>query len=166
MNNESNKTKLRFGVLDAVVLIIVIALAVALIFRFTSDIRLFSYDTEEYVVTVKACGLQYTTMSMMSSSDAVYLEGGEYLGNFTHAPTVTPMLKYEITPSGSMVAAYYPDNTLVDISTDIVCDLVENNGMIMTKDGEHIAVGAVLKVHTQTVDFEVEIIAVEKVVSE
>lgn len=160
-----NSSKIRFGLLDAVVLIVVIALALALVFRYTADKRLFVYDTEEYTVRVKACGLQYTTVNMLDSNANVYLEDGKLLGVFVHAPTVTPMLSYSTTSAGDIIAAYYPDNTLVDIVTDIECDLIVNDGMIMTKSGVHIAVGAVLKIHTETVDLTVEITSLEKKIS-
>lgn len=155
-------SKIRFGLLDAVVLIVVIALVLALVFRYTADKTLFVYDTEKYTVTVKATGLQYSTVNMLGQDSAVYLEDGKQLGAFIHAPTVTPMLSYSITSSGDVIAAYYPDNTLVDIVTDIECDLLVNDGMIMTKSGVHIAVGSVIKIHTETVDLTVEITSVEK----
>ena len=56
-----NNSKIRFGLLDAVVLIVVLALALALVFRYTADKTLFVYDTEKYTVTVKATDLTATT---------------------------------------------------------------------------------------------------------
>lgn len=165
MNKSVERTKIKFGVLDAVVIIAVIALVLALVFRYTTDKRLFTYETEKYAVTVKACGLQYTTMDLMSSNDTVFMEDGSILGTFTHAPTVTPTLKYSMTSAGDMVASYYPDNTLVDMVTEIECELIVNDGMIMTKSGAHVATGVILEVHTQTVDFTVEITEVEKIVT-
>lgn len=159
---EKKNSKIRFGLLDAVILIAVIALVLALVFRYTADKRLFVYDTETYTVTVKATGLQYTTVNMLDSNAKVYLEDGKQIGTFVHAPTVTPMLSYSTTSSGDIIAAYYPDNTLVDIVTDIECELIVNDGMIMTKGGVHVAVGKVIKIHTETVDLDVEIVAVEK----
>jgi len=155
-------SKIRFGLLDAVILIAVIALVLALVFRYTADKRLFVYDAETYTVTVKATGLQYTTVNMLDSNAKVYLEDGKQIGTFVHAPTVTPMLSYSTTSSGDIIAAYYPDNTLVDIVTDVECELIVNDGMIMTKGGVHVAVGTVIKIHTETVDLDVEIVAVEK----
>jgi hypothetical protein len=160
-----NSSKVRFGILDAVILIVFIALVGALIFRYTADKNLFAYNTEKYTVTVKACGLQYTTVNMIASDDAVYLEDGKQIGSFVHAPTVTPMLSYSTASSGDIIAAYYPDNTLVDILTDIECDLIVKDGLIMTKSGVHIAVGAVLYIHTETVDLTVEITSIEKNIS-
>ena len=155
-------SKIRFGLLDAVILIAVIALVLALVFRYSADKHLFVYDTETYTVTVKATGLQYTTVNMLDSNAKVYLEDGKQIGTFVHTPTVTPMLSYSTTSSGDIIAAYYPDNTLVDIVTDIECELIVNDGMIMTKGGVHVAVGTVIKIHTETVDLDVEIVAVEK----
>ncbi len=166
MKTKANKTKIRFGILDAVVIVVVLALALALVFRYTTDKRLFTYETEKYIVTVKSYGLQYTTMESMSSNDAVYLDDGTVLGSFSHLPTVTPMLEYSLTSSGDLVAAYYPDNTLVDITTEIECDLIVNDGVVMTKNGVHIAVGVLLEVHTETVDFGIEITGVEKITAE
>lgn len=155
-------SKIRFGLLDAVILIAVIALVLALVFRYSADKHLFVYDTETYTVTVKATGLQYTTVNMLDSNAKVYLEDGKQIGTFVHTPTVTPMLSYSTTSSGDIIAAYYPDNTLVDIVTDVECELIVNDGMIMTKGGVHVAVGTVIKIHTETVDLDVEIVAVEK----
>lgn len=160
--SAKNNSKMRFGLLDTVVLIVVIALIGALVFRYTADKNLFAYNTEKYTVTVKACGLQYTTVNMIGSNDTVFLEDGKQLGSFVHTPTVTPMLSYSTTSSGDIVAAYYPDNTMVDIVTDIECDLIVKDGLIMTKNGVHIAVGAVIDIHTETVDLTVEITSVEK----
>ena len=160
--SAKNSSKIRFGLLDAVVLIVVIALVGAMVFRYTADKNLFAYNTEKYTVTVKACGLQYTTVGMIGSDDAVFLDDGKQIGSFVHAPTVTPMLKYATASSGDIIAAYYPDNTMVDISTDILCDLIVKDGLIMTKSGVHIAVGAVIDIHTETVDMTVEITSVEK----
>lgn len=161
MSAKSN-SKMRFGLLDIVVLIVVIALIGALVFRYSTDKNLFAYNTEKYTVSVKACGLQYTTVNMIGSSDAVYLEDGKQLGSFVHAPAVTPMLSYSTTSSGDIISAYYPDNTMVDIVTDVECDLIVKDGLITTKNGVHIAVGALIDIHTETVDLTVEIISVEK----
>ena len=73
-------------------------------------------------------------------------------------------MKYSVTSSGDVVASYYPDNTLVDMVTEINCDLLVKNGMIMTKNGIHIGTGVILEVHTSTVNFTVEITEVEKTV--
>ena len=163
MSKNVNTGKLRFGVLDAVIIIIVVALAVALVFRFTTDMRLFTYETEKYSVTVRISGLNHTTVDMISDSDAVYFEDGTYLGSFMFSPTVTPMVIYELGSEGDLIPAYYPDNTLVDITNIIECELVTSNGMLMTKSGVHLAAGVELKLHTQTVDIDVEIVNVEKI---
>lgn len=163
MSKQINNEKIRFGVLDAVVLIIVAALVVALVFRFTTDMKLFTYDTEKYAVTVRAEGLQYTTVDMIALTEPVYFENGEYLGTVLSSPTVTPKMVYELGAEGDLIPAYYPNNTLIDLTTDLECELVTSDGMLMTKDGKHIAVGVVLELHTQTVDITVEIVGVEKI---
>ena len=66
-----NNSKIRFGLLDAVVLIVVIALALALIFRYTADKRLFVYDTEEYTVrplSLSSPNLSITNLNLFSPS--------------------------------------------------------------------------------------------------
>ena len=163
MKNRENKGKIRFGVFDAVVLIIVIALVATLVFRFTTDMRLFTYKTEKYAVTVRTSELQYTTVDMISASDAVYFESGELFGYVSSSPTVTPKMVYDLGSEGDLIPAYYPNNTLVDLTTVLECDLVTSNGMLMTKSGVHIAAGVVLELHSQTVDLTVEIIGIEKI---
>lgn len=163
MSQQMNKTKIRFAAFDVVVLIVVAALALTLIFRFTTNMKLYTYNTEKYTVTVRAEGLQYTTIDMISLSDSVYFENGKYLGQIVSSPTVTPMMVYELGASGDFIPAYYPDNTLVDMTTSLECDLTISDGMLVTQNGVHIAVGSVLKLHTQTVDITVEIVAIEKI---
>lgn len=161
MERSAEKSKIRFGVLDVVVILAAVALILALIFRFTTDSRLFAYDTDEYLVSVKAEALNYTTIDMISSTDQVYLTSGDVLGTFSQSPTVTPAVKYVSTDSGEMLPAYYPDNTLVDMITVISCELISKDGFIMTKDGTHIAPGVVLDVHTQKADLRIEITALD-----
>lgn len=163
MSQQMNKTKIRFAGFDVVVLIVVAALALTLIFRFTTNMKLYTYNTEKYTVTVRAEGLQYTTIDMISLSDSVYFENGKYLGQIVSSPTVTPKMVYELGASGDFIPAYYPDNTLVDMTTSLECDLTISDGMLVTQNGVHIAVGSVLKLHTQTVDITVEIVAIEKI---
>ncbi len=163
MSKQINKNKIRFAAMDAVVLIVVIALALTLIFRFTTDMKLFTYNTEKYAVTVRAEGLQYTTVDMITLSEPVYFENGEYMGQVLSSPTVTPKMVYELGASGDLIPAYYPNNTLVDLTTSIECDLMTSDGMLVTQNGVHIAVGVVLELHTQTVDITVEIVGIEKI---
>ncbi len=165
MSKNVNIGKLRFGVLDAVIIIIVVTLAVALIFRFTTDMRLFTYDTEEYVVTVRASGLRYSTVEMISASDAVYFEDGDYLGSFVSSHTVTPTVIYELGSEGDLIPAYYPDNTLVDFTNSLECELIMSDGMLMTKSGVRLAAGVEIELHTKTVDLTVEIVSVERIQS-
>jgi hypothetical protein len=160
---QGSNTKIRFGVLDAVILIVVLALIVTLVFRFTTDLRLFTYDTEKYAITVRGEGLQNTSVGMIAISDPIYFDNGDYLGYISTSPTVTPKMVYELGSDGSLTPAYYPDNTLVDLTTVIECDLVTSDGMIMTQSGVHLAVGVVLQLHTQTVDLDVEIISIVKI---
>ena len=163
MSKQISKNKIRFAPLDAVVLIVAFALALTLVFRFTSDMKLFTYKTEKYAVTVRAEGLQYTTVDMITLSESVYFENGEYMGQVLSSPTVTPKMVYELGASGDLIPAYYPNNTLVDLTTSLECELTTSDGMLVTKNGVHIAVGVVLELHTQTVNMTVEIVGIEKI---
>ena len=49
--SKNKDTKIRFSVLDAVIIIVVLAIAASLIFRYTLENNLFAYDTEKYTVT-------------------------------------------------------------------------------------------------------------------
>lgn len=164
--SKNKDVKLRFGVLDAVIIIVVIAIVASVVFRYTVDNSLFAYNTEKYTVTFKSYGVRYTSVEAISSSSGFYLEDGEFLGIATHAPTVTPMHKYITSQSGEIVSCYYPDNTFVDIVDEIECELVDSDGALMTKKGAHIAPGVKLTVHTDTVDLVVEIVKVQKQVTE
>lgn len=164
--SKNKEAKVRFGVLDAGIIIIVVAVVASLILRYTTDNNLFEYDTEKYTVTVRTCGVRYTSVDNVASAAEYYLDNGDVLGTALHAPTVTPMLTYVTDRSGELVACYYPDNTFVDIVMELECDLIEKNGSVMTKSGAHIASGAELTVYTNSVELDVEIIKVQKSVAE
>lgn len=163
MSKQISKNKIRFAPLDAVVLIVAVALALTFVFRFTSDMKLFTHKTEKYAVTVRAEGLQYTTVDMITLSESVYFENGEYMGQVLSSPTVTPKMVYELGASGDLIPAYYPNNTLVDLTTSLECELTTSDDMLVTKNGVHIAVGVVLELHTQTANMTVEIVGIEKI---
>ena len=164
--SKNKDIKIRFGVLDAVIIIVVLAIAASLVFRYTVDNSLFVYDTEKYVVTFKTCGVRYTSVDAIASAQNFYLNNGELLGRSIHAPTVTPMLTYVTSSSGELVACYYPDNTFVDIVVEIECELINKDGMIMTESGVHIAPGVELDIHTNTADLTVEIVKVQNQIAE
>ena len=164
--SKNSGNKIKFGVLDAVIIIVVLAIAATLVFRYTADNSLFAYDTEKYTVTLKTCGVRYTSVDAVASASWFYLDNGDMLGNSIHAPTVTPMLTYVTSQSGELIACYYPDNTFVDIVAEIECELVNKDGMLLTESGVHIAPGVELTVHTETVDLTVEIVKVQKQVAE
>jgi len=166
MSKKIKNPKIKISVLDVVILVVVLAVAAALIFRFTADTQLFKYETEKYTVTFKSQGIRYTSIDMISSNSSYFTEDGELFGVSMRAPTVTPTLDYFVSSSGELVASYYPDNTLVDIIVEIEAELVLKDGALMTKNGVHIARGSILEVHTNAVDLEVEIVNVEKQIIE
>jgi hypothetical protein len=161
--SKNKESKVRFGVLDAVIIIIVVAVVASVVLRYTTDNNLFEYDTQKYTVTIKTCGVRYTSVDNVASASEYYLDNGAVLGVSLHAPTVTPMQTYVTDRSGGLVACYYPDNTFVDIVATVSCELSEKNGRTVTPDGEHIAVGVTFEVHTETVDMTVVVTSVEAV---
>lgn len=164
--SRTKDSKIRFGILDAVIIIIILAIAASLILRYTVDNSLFTYDTDKYSVTFKACGLRYTSVDSVASATDFYMENGALLGKLKHAPTVTPKVEYVTVQSGEIVACYYPDNTLVDIIAEIECDLIDKDGSVMTKNGVHIVPGVELTIHTEYVEIAIEIINVQKLTAE
>ena len=160
--SKNKDSKIRFGVLDAVIIIVILAIVASLVLRYTADNSFFTYDTDKYTVTFKACGVRYTSVDSVASATDFYLESGAHLGKLTHAPTVTPKVEYVTVSSGEIVACYYPDNTLVDIVAEIECDLIDKDGSVMTKNGVHIVPGVELTIHTEYVEITVEIINVQK----
>jgi hypothetical protein len=164
--SKNKESKVRFGVLDAVIIIIVVAVVASVVLRYTTDNNLFEYDTQKYTVTIKTCGVRYTSVDNVASASEYYLDNGAVLGVSLHAPTVTPMQTYVTDRSGGLVACYYPDNTFVDIVVELQCDLIEKNGSVMTKSGDHIASGAELTVYANSVELDVEIIEVQKSIDE
>lgn len=164
--SKSNEKKFRFGILDLVIILVILAVVVSLVLRYAFDNNLFSYNTEKYTVTIKACGVNYTSVDSIASASEFYIGNAELLGISKHAPTVTPMLTYVANRSGELVPCYYPDNTLVDIVVEIECDLINKNGTLMTKSGVHIAPGVKLAIHTDFVDLNVEIVNTQELMTE
>lgn len=153
-------TKLKFGVLDAAIIIIVIALIASVVLRYTTDNSFFTADSKSYSVTLKISNVRYTTYDMITSGESIYLDNGQLLGQITQA-SVTPSVYYASGSDGKMTPVYYPDNTFVDIVTVVSCELINKDGRIVTSKGEHIGIGVELSLHTESVDMMVEITEIE-----
>ena len=52
---------------------------------------------------------------------------------------------------------HYPENTLIDISGIIECDLVSTDGGYVTPDGVHLAPGCTVTLRLRTVDLTVTV---------
>ena len=159
---RTTRGKLRFGVLDAAIIILILALIASVVLRYTTDNSFFSMKTEAYNVTLKISDVRYTTHNMLSNGDRVFLSNGDELGVITQT-SVTPSVYYVADDDEKMTPLYYPDNTFVDIVATVSCELSEKNGRTVTPDGDHIAVGVTFEVHTETVDMTVVVTSVEAV---
>ncbi len=152
--------KLRFGVLDAAIIILILAIIASVVLRYTTDNSFFSTKTNTYTVTLKISDVRYTTHNMLSNGDKIYLKNGNALGGITQT-SVTPSVYYVADNDEKMTPVYYPDSTFVDIVATVSCELAEKNGRTVTLGGEHIGVGVTFDVHTETVDMTVVVTSVE-----
>ena len=78
--SRTKENKARFGILDAIIIIVVLAVAASMILRYTADNMFFGYKTEKYTVTLKATGVRYTSVDVIAKETDIFTNNGKLLG--------------------------------------------------------------------------------------
>ena len=160
-----------FNVLDAMIIILIIAAVVGIYFRHEIiDLLIDDKNTDEYVVSFSIENVRHTTQSYIHVGDNVYFKSdGELMGSLMSASEnelsldIAPALAYFTNSSGEIKAVRYPDEqSRIDASGRLLCkgNYDENGGFSIDGD-TYIAAGQSIEVYTEKVTFVLKVVSID-----
>ncbi len=176
MKKEKQKTERispRFGVFDAVIVLLVIVAVVGVYFRYNiMDFISGTRDIKEYSVRYSIEDIRNSTREYIDLDDTVYFaSNGEKLGkiiaveeNMGVPLNYQPASKQFVTSSGEFVDIVYPDTNSQDARIDAVGRFVcEGN---YSSDGEFLVNGSTYIAPGQYVDIKTDYLTVTICINE
>ena len=166
---KAERTSPRFGVLDAVIILLIIVAVVGVYFRyniidFVSSMR----NLENYSVSYSVENIRYTTPTpnFINIGDEVYFaDDGEHFGTLTNVSenagvmNVTPASEYFTKSNGEVVEIMYPDSqSRVDAVGRLICTgNYSDEGGFLVNGKTFIAAGQYVAVRTEYVSLTIRI---------
>ena len=174
---EFSLPKIRFNILDAVILLLIILCIVGLCFRHTITESLgLGDDLQSYRVSFEVRGERYTLPGQLAKGDKLYFADGILAGtlmgvdeySIENALTagnetliVTPAETY-VNDGGSFVSVSYPEGSLIDAEGAFRCEGGYGDGGYFLLSGDrYLAVGQTLTLYTDTVKITFTVTEIE-----
>lgn len=176
--NESSATKgkVHFNLVDAFLVVLVLAILLGTYFRFSIVDKLWAQtQTKEYTVSFSVENIRYTTPSYLNIGDKVYFaDGGEFFGTLISESenmsvlSIVPASEYFVDAEGNLIEVFYPDDeSRVNAKGRIQCEgYYDENGGFSTGDRKYLAPGQSVTVCTELVTLTVNVISIDLVESE
>ena len=173
-NTSKEKKSPRFGVLDAMIILLVVALVVGIYFRsniidWISNQR----NIKDYTVTFSVDNIRYTTPNYINVGDSVVFDAnGEEFGKIIEESDGKSNNALSVAPSsetfikdGKMIEVYYPNNeSRVDVKGRLWCQgTYSEDGGFLVNGSTYLSAGQTVKVRTELVTLEIRILAIEVV---
>ena len=171
--NEKEKRTPRFGVLDAVIVLLVVCLIAGIYFRsniieWVANQR----NIRDYTVTFAVDNIRYTTPNYINVGDKVVLaSSGEALGTIiaesdgmsNAALNVTPAREF-FTDNGQVIEVFYPNNeSRVDVKGRLQCrGTYSEDGGFFVNGSTYLAAGQTVTVHTELVTLELRVLEISE----
>ena len=158
----------KFGIIDAVIILLIIAIAVSLAFRynlFSTFVKLQEY--KECAITFSVKDIENTTQFYINSGDAVYFkESGTPLGTIMESSeassiplTITPSNKTFIE-NGEVITVMYPPDTRIDAVGRIKCEgTFTDDGTFLLNGTEYISPGQTFTICTEKVTLQITVMS-------
>ncbi len=156
------QSRRKFGVMDIVIIVAVLAIILTGVLRYTLDKGLFTQNDTACSVSFRVTSVRYNTYDMLEENEKVFLSDFEFFGTLSSI-NITPAVFYAENEEGELISVHYPEKTLVDIDGEMLCDLSVNGGRYTAANGTHICAGALLELHTDTVDMTVVVTKVNSI---
>ncbi len=164
---KSLKKSPRFGVLDAVIILLIIVAVVGVYFRYNIlELVNGTKNLEDYTVSYSIENIRYTTPNYINTGDEVYFaEDGEHFGTLINASenmgalSITPASEYFTTSNASVVEVFYPDSqSRVDAKGRLTCHgTYSDDGGFLVNGSVFIASGQKINVKTENVTVTIQI---------
>ena len=176
--SKENKVKKapRFGVLDAVIILLVIIAVVGIYFRYNIiDLVTSSKNLDDYTVSFSIDNIRYTTPDFVDVGDEVYFaDDKEHFGTLTNvsenmgALSYIPASEEFVTKSGEIIEVHYPDDrSRVSALGRLNCvGRYSDNGEFLVNGETYISCGQSINVVTELVTFTIRIDEINHLTSE
>lgn len=152
----NGKGRARFGAADVVIILLIVLAVASVILRSVSDSAVFGSETAHCTVEFSASDIRYTAFDFIETGADVYV-GDDLIGQLSAGAVFSPSVLHTYGADGAPTDVHYPENTLIDISGTIDCELISTAGGYVTSSGTHIAPGCTLTLKMKTVDLFVTV---------
>lgn len=164
----------RFGVLDAVIILLIVGIVVGLIFRYNVFQTITQFQNlKEYNVDFSVKDIEYTTPNYVSENDKFYFkESGESFGKIitktdTNGVTtnlVLPSTFAEKTFEEIGISALYPAETRIDATGRFLCEgSMSDDGYFLLNGSTYIAPGQSYVICSEKVTLQINITSITPV---
>ena len=157
--NPSTEMKLRFNVIDVIIVLIALSCVIGLILRFGNVGGLSSMENfKTYDVYFSVSNIAYTSEDAFVQGDTVRLvESGAVLGEFAGLESILPAEFFARDESGNLIVVNYPEATRIDVTGRIVSRGVMSDNGYLLNGTTYIAAGTEYAVQSDHMDFVLKI---------
>lgn len=170
--SQGAKKGVHFNVVDALIIIVLIAVVLGIYFRF-NVVEMFGSKerTEAYNVSFSVDNIRYTTPSYVNVGDKVYFgDTGELFGVLNSESenqsvlSITPASEIFVDSSGNIQEVYYENETRVDAKGRIECQgTYAKDAGFCVGGTRYLAPGQTVEINTELVTFVITITSIDKV---
>ena len=162
---QETRTKRRFNVIDAFIIVLVLLCVLGVYFRGQiAEWIGIEKKVEEYQITFEVSEIRYTSSKYFYTGSKVYLDSGNIvIGTIEGNCTVLPAEIYLTDSEGAPVLTNYPKDTYVDVTGSIKCLGIQKEGGFFLNGTYSLAPGSKVNVHTEMLNFSMTITEIEKI---
>ena len=173
-NMQKEKRAHRFGVLDAVIILLVVCLIAGIYFR-SNVIEWITNQRNigDYTVTFAVDDIRYTTPNYINVGDkVVFSSNGETFGTIIEESDGNSRIALSVTPSselftdnGQIIEVFYPNNeSRVDVKGRLRCrGTYSNEGGFLVNGSTYLSAGQTVQVRTEWVTLDLRILQIDAV---
>ena len=166
---KETKSKRKFNLIDAALILFVLLCAVGLWQRANLQ-NLFTAKEllDPYTVTFEIKKVRSTTVDLLQKDTTLYMMNGEErmtLGTLTEQVSASAATVYLQDRDGNTVKAVYPQDIyeyLLDVRGVISCEGVEHDGSFLVGGKVYLATNQTVTVQTETADLEIRVTSIQK----
>ena len=159
--NQKVKNAPKFGVIDAVIILLVILAVVGIYFRYNIiDLISENKKLEQYTITFSIENIRQTTPNYVNVGDNVYFAAdSELFGTLmafsenTGALSITPASEYFTNSAGEFTEVFYPNNeSRINAVGKLSCEgRYSAEGGLLVNGESHLSAGQTVEVQTEYV---------------
>ena len=159
VKEPSNKNKIKFNIIDFIIILLVVACVVGIYVRYNLIDKIgVNAQLKNYEITFIAKDLRYTSLNAFEKDATVRdRTTGDTIGVFKEIETTSPTSVYVKKSDGNIVKLYYPENTRIDIKGKIIVrGIMTDNGFLL-EGKSYVATGTTLQISTEKLDIDITV---------